>query len=198
MEEKKKNNTFLKVLVVVLLLIICFGLGWFGKDYIQVSEKNEKSSSNDKQNNSSEKTKEVELDIHSSLVQLLYNEVSYDLQDESWVFNETIYSHEFAIDKDFLVSSASEKDKMKLIARILKENEYLFSCENVPERADVGYLKDKLVSGAKCSDYYTKEQVENAYHQLYGSGATSSIYVLIFSPSNNPVVSSTPNKSTIK
>ena len=78
MEEKKNNNTFLKVLVVVLLLIICFGLGWFGKDYIQESDKSEKSSSNNNQNNNSEKVKEVELDIHSSLVQLLYNEVSYD------------------------------------------------------------------------------------------------------------------------
>lgn len=173
MEEKKNNNTLLKVLIVILLLVICFGLGWFGKDYIKVSENSNESSSNKSQNNSSEKAKEVELDIHSSLIQLLYNEVSYDLEYKSWFFNNSIYPWEFAIDKDFIVSSATEKDKMKIVGGLLTTINHQRVCNNIPERPDVGIIINN------CTDYYTREQVENAYHQLYGTGANLDTSIII-------------------
>lgn len=177
MEEKKNNNTFLKVLVVVLLLIICFGLGWFGKDYIQESDKSEKSSSNNNQNNNSEKVKEVELDIHSSLVQLLYNEVSYDQDEPEPFFGGGLVAGGA---DTFIVKDASEIDKMRFVAKILKgHNKWYVSPNEVPDRNDVGHHSVQNVCSQYNDYYYTKDQVEKAYHQLYGSGATLDTSVIM-------------------
>ena len=171
-----KNNG-LNIFVVILLVVAFTLLGWFANSYFS-------SSNNSQANNSSLNEKNNEevdggvypLDINSSLVQFLYNEVSYDLDSPSWYFNQKIYTSDYSVNKDFIVKDVSEQLKMHIVGNILlgRENNYV---ADVPDRNDIG--RHALTSSNEYDHYYTKGQVEAIYHQLYGMNAKLDTSVVV-------------------
>ena len=174
MDNNKSNGV--NIFLVILLVISFAVIGWLGNNYY--------SSMNNKSNNTGNKTDNeeivdggvVKLDINSSLVQLLYNEVSYDLDTPSWYLNQKIYSMEYSIDKDFIVADASEQIKMHVVGNILLGRESSYA-SSVPDRSDVG--RHALSLEREYDHYYTKDQVEAIYHQLYGRNAKLDTSVVI-------------------
>ena len=162
----EKKNSGVTIIVVILLLVVFACLGWFGNSYYSSLDKNNTNKNTDKKEESDGGV--VQLDIDSSLVQLLYNEVSYDLDNPSWYFNQKIYTYDYSVDKDFIVADASEELKMHVIGNIIigRENNYASS---VPDRSDVGRHADLQLG--EYDHYYTKNQVEAVYRQLYGKKA---------------------------
>ena len=159
---EKKNNKIGQIIIIIILLIVgCFGGFYIGKKYSSITINNNKEKTANVNNTSNKQEKE--LDISSKLVQFLYNEVSENVEKETWSFGWRFsYENLSEIEKDFIVSERSEKEKMVLVGQILRKTGDVVMTEDMPENAKAGHKPSTL------GYYYTRQYIENVYKTLYG------------------------------
>ncbi len=173
-EEKKKSGSvvvtiFLILIIVGLIFYICYDKG------LILKQENKKNSEETKEEVEKEEEKEEELDIHSVLVQELYNKVSDTTDEISWdryrYYNYG--SKNYGID-DFVSQSASEILKMRLVEKNFRiGDEVSVDCTKVPDE----FVEEGLTYESFCkrnktkgvgTNGYKKETVERIYQELFG------------------------------
>ena len=172
MEEKKNNKIGQIIIIIIFLVIGCLGGFYIGKNYSSTKIIDNKEDS--KKDNNMSNEQEEELDISSKLVQFLYNEVSKNVENETWSFGWRFnYKKTGEIENDFIVSERSEEDKMVLVGQNLKKTGDVVLIDNMPENAKAGYKPSSI------GYFYTREYVENLYKTLYGENESIDTSIII-------------------
>ena len=175
-EEKKKNGSvvvtiFLVLIIIGLIFYICYDKG------LILKQENKKNSEETKEEVEKEEEKEEELDIHSVLVQELYNKVSDTTDEISW--NRYHYFYDGSINNnyglaDFISKTGSEIIKMRLVGKNLrKSNDASVDCTKVPDEFVEGVTYESVCKKDEITLFsingYKKEVVERTYQELFGS-----------------------------
>ncbi len=171
MEEKKNNKIGQIIIIIIFLVIGCFGGFYIGKNYSSTKITDNKEDTKKDNNTASE---QEELDISSKIVQFLYNEVSENVENETWSFGWRFnYKKTDEIENDFIVSERSEEDKMVLVGQILRKTGDVVLIDNMPENAKAGYKPSSI------GYFYTREYIESVYKTLYGEDKNIDTSIII-------------------
>ncbi len=169
-EEKKKSGSvvvtiFLILIIVGLIFYICYDKG------LILKQENKKNSEETKEEVEKEEEKEEELDIHSSLVQELYNKVA-DESDEVSPFHFTpyVYGDNDGLE-DFTSNGGNEIIKMKLVRKNLrKSDEDIIDCSKVPDKLESDPTYSSYCSYPDFQAYgYKRKTIERVYKDLFGN-----------------------------
>lgn len=186
--EKKSNKGLVISLVIFILATI--GLGVYLAydkgllDFIKPKVKENKNEETKKE------IKDEELDINSRLVQNLYNEVSKETENPTWLnfwmYNNT-GSNDFNMEEDFNSETSEEIVKMQIVFSNLTEKDSLnINCDEyeIPDFQDKEYYSlcyaEKNMNFFEPRAAYKKETVENVYKKLFGSNSKLDTSVVMY------------------
>ena len=179
MENKKQGKGL--VVALVMFIIICLGLIayiLYDKGIILEKEEVTKQEITEKK---TEQVKEKELDINSRLVKSLYNKVYNGDKYQEGCYMNYIYAHgEIGKYSDFIVDTATEKEKMVIVGLNINEKEQTYiDCSQyesqIPDvqgevhRSICRNNKDHNTSDLEVT--YSKEYIESVYKDIYGQDA---------------------------
>lgn len=189
MENKKQKSTGKTVAIIILVVLLVCSLGYIAYDKVLSKSLNKDKTEIDEKSNKVEK-----LDVNSRLVKNLYHNVStgeMSEEESSCVFNFMYPSSDNPDDVNFYVDKANEEQKMKILSRLLSEEEqkmYFDEKSLIPERIPEidGFISfSSSISNENQSlkgneRYYTKDYIERLYKKLYGENATLDTSVPIY------------------
>lgn len=167
MKEKKNGVLFGTIFVIILLILFMLGGFFVGKN-ISTNKINQNTGNESTGGDTNTSETEKELDIHSRLVQFLYNEVTYDQVEPSWIFGwefNNLHDNNRRNTDNFYADKADEIYKMVFVGRNLSDAEKKYSYGmNVPA-SEYGHVdsNDQV--------YYTKEYIETVYQTIFGKDA---------------------------
>lgn len=152
--QKNKSNSIPIILIIsILIILLGFGYALGGTNIVIKVHKQNKEEKTEKK-----ETKTIkDLDTKSRLVQYLYNEVTYDLEEPSCF---KIWEYE---NKD------EDKVKMNILGKnINTRNGHRIMTTQIPAYKDYG---TGTVEGEVVSYYFTLNEIERIYKMIYGKDA---------------------------